>query len=194
MGHLLDWIYRTERPNRLNTTIALLLVLVLTGCASSIPQVIRIAPSNSPSLSVAREAAEQVVGTPVRWGGTIARIENKETETWIEVVDKELRKGGQPMDTDKSQGRFIARVVGFLDPAIYEKGRQITVSGSLEKPVVSRIGEFTYLFPVVKVDTHYLWEAKPDVVYYEPLPYWYYDPWFPYRHPGLFYGPSYYWP
>jgi len=194
MGHLFGEVPVMGRYSSLNIWIILLLVLVLTGCASSIPQALRVAPSNNPSVSVARESAEQMVGTLVRWGGTIARIENKETETWLEVVDKELRSNGQPLDTDKSRGRFIARVAGFLDPAIYEKGRQLTVAGTLEKPVVRRIGEFTYLFPVVKVDHYYLWEAKPDVVYYEPLPYWYYDPWFSYRHPGFFYRPPYYWP
>lgn len=172
----------------------LLVVLLLAGCASGIPQAIRVPPPNNPSVNVVREAAAQMVGTQVRWGGVIARIENKETETWIEVVDKELRSNGQPLDTDKSRGRFIVRVTGFLDPAIYEKGRQITVAGTLEKPVVSHIGEFTYLFPVVKAESEFLWEQKPDVVYYEPLPYWYYDPWFPYRHPGLFYRSPYYWP
>lgn len=166
-------------------------LLAMVGCATTIPEGVRNAPTNNPSVSVARDAAAQLVGSPVRWGGTIARVENKETETWIEVVQKELRRNGEPAQTDTSGGRFIARIGGFLDPVIYEKGRQITIAGALEQPIVSRIGDFTYLFPVVKADSHYLWEAKPDVIFYEPVPYWYYDPWYPYGYP--YYYPPRYW-
>lgn len=196
-GDLMDHILGSIawcRNSSLSRGAILVAILFLYGCVSAIPQAIRVAPANSPTVKAAREAAEKVVGTQVRWGGTIARIENKETETWLEVVDKELRSNGQPMETDQSQGRFIARVAGFLDPVIYEKGRHITVAGTLEKPVVSDIGEFTYLFPVVKVESHYLWEPKSEVVYRERLPYWYYDPWFPYRHPGFLHRAPFYWP
>lgn len=194
MCRRVEWVTSALRHFRLRREAVLMAILLLASCTSTLPQALRVPPPNNPSVNIARERGEQMVGTAVRWGGTVARIENKETETWIEIVDKELRRNGQPMDTDQSRGRFIGRVPGFLDPVIYEKGRQITVAGLLEKPVVSRIGEFTYLFPVVKVDSHYLWETKPEVVYYEPLPYWYYDPWFPYRHPGFLHRPPYYWP
>lgn len=194
MFHAVEWFVFASGRSHLRYWATLVVVFHLAGCASTLPEAIRTPPPNSPAVNVARESGEQVVGAQIRWGGTIARIENKESETWIEIVDKELRRNGQPLETDRSKGRFIARIVGFLDPVIYEKGRQITVAGVLEKPVVSRIGEFTYLFPVVKVDNHYLWEIKPEVVYHEPLPYWYYDPWFPYRHPGFLHRAPYYWP
>ena len=47
----------------------------------------------------------------VRWGGAIASVENRRDETWIEIVER-------PLNTDKSAGRFLARVDGFLDPAV----------------------------------------------------------------------------
>jgi outer membrane lipoprotein len=140
---------------------------------------------------VALDAADKLVGTPVRWGGTIAQVDNKQNETWIELVQKDLRNSGQPLASDHSEGRFVARVAGFLDPAIYSKGREMTVAGTLDQPLPGRIGEFGYLFPVVKANTVYLWEKEPDVVYYDPMPYWYYDPWYPYRFPYHYYPP--YW-
>jgi outer membrane lipoprotein len=169
----------------------LIIAATATGCASNIPVNISTAPAGNPTLESVRENSEQYVGTQVRWGGTIARVENKETETWVEIVTRELRKSGQPIASDETKGRFIARINGFLDPAVYEEGRQLTVAGTLEEAVSSRIGQFTYLYPVVRVETFYLWEKEPDDIQYVPAPPWYYDPWYPYRHPYYWYRPPY---
>jgi len=163
--------------------------LIMAGCTSNIPLSIQNSPPENPGVESVRANTTDYVKRPVRWGGSIAKIENKQTETWVEIVEKELRRGGQPLTTDKSQGRFIARIQGFLDPEIYDKGRQLTVSGVLEQAVTRPIGDFTYLYPVVNVETFYLWEKESDAGLYDPAPYWfyrswYYDPWYsPYPYP-----------
>ena len=154
----------------------------LYACAYNVPTAISIPPPENPSVGEVRERGEAMIGRRVRWGGTIATVTNKEADTWIEIVDRELRRSGQPLESDTSSGRFIARVPGFLDPAIYDKGRQVTVAGILDKPTISTIGEFSYLFPVVAVDSYQLWEPTPETFYMEPLPYWYYHP----IHPGSY--------
>lgn len=154
----------------------------LCACTYNVPTAISTPPPENPSVGEVRERGDAMVGRRVRWGGTIAAVTNKESDTWIEIVDRELRRNGQPLESDNSSGRFIARVPGFLDPAIYEKGRQITIAGTLDKPTISAIGEFSYLFPVVVVDSYQLWEPTPETFYIEPLPYWYYRP----IHPGSY--------
>jgi len=75
----------------------------------------------------------------------------------------------------------IARIPGFLDPVIYEKQREMTVTGALAEPITRTVGDFPYRYPVVDVDTYYLW-AKPLPAtypyYYDPF---WYDPWYPHR-------------
>jgi outer membrane lipoprotein len=167
----------------LRITYAVLLAAALSGCASDIPRPIRHAPATQLDVATARRGVEQLRGTPVRWGGTIASVENRATETWVEVVEQPLDSSGRPKETDQSGGRFIASIDGFVDPHVYSNGRQVTVAGTLEKTVTRKIGEFPYDYPVVKAETHYLWATLQELspaYYYGP--YWY-DPWYPWGYP-----------
>jgi outer membrane lipoprotein len=158
--------------------------LLLAGCASQVPRAVSEPPPRN--LSVAEVRAKQgPIGAQVRWGGTIAKVENYKTETWIEVVERPLDNDGRPQQLDQSGGRFLARVDGFLDPAIYAPGRQITVAGLLQENTTRQIGDYTYTFPVVKVISFYLWPPLSKQVYHDP----WYDPWYPWHDP--FYDPWY---
>lgn len=164
--------------------IVLFACLTLIACASQLPPAIKEAPANNLSLAEVRATPDKFIGALVRWGGIIAKVENKETETWVEIVDKDLSRWGQPRSNDQSSGRFLARIDGFLDPLVYAKGREITISGKVEQSIVNKIGDFTYLFPVIAVVQFYLWQPEPTVIYYDSWPNWFYDPWYPYyRYP-----------
>mgnify|MGYP000604342760 CR=1 FL=1 len=164
------------------SVVLILGLAVLSACTYNVPSAISTPPPNNPSVNEVRQNSESLIGQRVRWGGTIASVTNKESETWIEIVERELRRSGQPLDSDSSAGRFIARIPGFFDPTIYDRGRQITVVGVIEKPMIKTIGDFAYLFPVVAVDGHQLWELTPETIYIEPSPFWYSPPW----HPGYY--------
>jgi outer membrane lipoprotein len=164
----------------------LLLLLALAGCASDIPRPIREAPPGDLRPAQALAEAETRQGTAVRWGGAVASVENRSDETWLEIVEHPLYSDGRPRRTDRSDGRFLARVPGFLDPALYARQRFVTVAGTLEEPVTRTIGAYPYRYPVVRATGHYLWPREPDVVhhhYYYYPPYWY-EPWYyPWRLP-----------
>ncbi|MBK8162957.1 MAG: Slp family lipoprotein [Gammaproteobacteria bacterium] len=163
----------------LSTVTGVLCAGLIAGCASNIPKEISDAPPGSPMVAEVRVDAQQFIGAHVRWGGTIAAVENRESETWVEVVARELDGSGQPRMTDRSAGRFIAVIDGFLDPALYAEEREITVSGVVEDEVTRKIGDYDYAFPRVRVNNYLLWPPRPE---YDPRNYpppWYYDPWFP---------------
>lgn len=169
---------------------------MLGGCASDIPQPIRVAPPNNPTITAVLGDVKAYVGAPVRWGGSIASVENKAHDTWVVIVARPLDSDGEPIDNDRTLGRFIARVDGFLDPDIYSKDREVTVYGTVESRVTQMIGKHPYTYPLIKASTLYLWRDYPEAVPYYPYPYpyWYYDPyfypfyrypyWYPYRRPG----------
>lgn len=142
--------------------LGLTLLLSLGACQSTVPIEIREAPAGSPPLSEARENVRAFEGVPVRWGGTIVSIKNRENDTLIEILGKALESDGEPVAADDILGRFMVRVEGFLDPAIYRPGRDVTVYGSLEKPIERPVGERPYTFPVVQSQTLYLWPDEPD--------------------------------
>ena len=162
----------------------LLLALLLSACASQVPQNIRVAPADMPSLQQVRAQTADHLGQQVRWGGTIIETGNREDATWLTVLGRPLYKGGKPRFTDDSAGRFIAIVPEFLDPQIYAADRQVTVSGTVLRTETGKVGEYPYTYPVVQADAWYLWPEETEWTYGYPYPGWYdpwfYDPWYPY--------------
>ncbi|MCC6208925.1 MAG: Slp family lipoprotein [Gammaproteobacteria bacterium] len=160
---------------------ALLCATLLAGCASNIPKAIKEEPAGNPMVAEVRSDTARFVGTHVRWGGTIAVVDNQANETQVEIVARELDRSGQPRMTDRSAGRFIAIIDGFLDPALYAEGREITVSGVIEDEVTRKIGEYDYNFPLVRANDYLLWPQRLDPDPRDYPPYWYYDPWYPWH-------------
>jgi outer membrane lipoprotein, Slp family len=173
----------------MSVTVNLLLGgILLTGCASQVPKAIQESAPGNLSVAEVRADVNVFIGRPVRWGGTIVDVENLKTDTLVEVLARPLGRDGRPSDSGPSSGRFLARIKGFLDPAVYVKDHSFTVTGTVAKAVQRPIGEHPYLYPEVAVDSHYLWAPEPEPVY-AGYPYWRrwglygYDPWYPYWYP-----------
>lgn len=160
--------------------------MLLSGCATQVSERIARAPAIDISVADARADIDAHVGETVRWGGTIIAADNEAEESRLEIVARPLRRDGRPQDVDSSPGRFIALFDGFLDPAIFMEGRDVTVFGTLEGERMGHIGEREYRYPVVRVLEYQLWRSV-DVRDYPPgyRSYYYYDPWYwgPYYHP-----------
>jgi outer membrane lipoprotein len=163
--------------------LLLAISVVLAGCASTIPPEISSPPANSPTVSIARGGIEPFLGSEVRWGGLIVSVQNRENDTRIEIVARELNSSGRPLDSDFSPGRFIAVLEGFIDPAVYAEKRQITVYGMLLESVDQLIDQHVYAYPVVAARSYMLWQPLPERDPYMYSPYWY-DPWY-----GPWHGP-----
>jgi outer membrane lipoprotein len=165
-------------------------LLLLGGCATSeVPQAIRDEPARSPSVAQAQQAPEPYLGRRVRWGGSVIEVRNRRRTTEIEVLSRPLKADGAPRDDGPGEGRFIALLQGFADPAEYPKDRLLTVTGRLQRVETRPVGEYPYPYPVVEVQSRYLWPEPPP----PPPPYSYpgpwYDPWYGPWHP--WYGPWY---
>jgi outer membrane lipoprotein len=165
----------------------LLLTLLLSACASQVPQGIKEAPADNPSQELVHKSIADYLGQQVRWGGTIIETGNREATTLLTVLGRPLYRGGEPKFTDDSAGRFIAIVPAFLDPQVYASDRQVTVTGTLLRTETGQVGEFPYTYPVIQADAWYLWPKAIEAPYGYPYPGWYdpwyYDPWYPYRYP-----------
>jgi len=137
-------------------------------------------------LSLARIQAEpdQHNGTLVVFGGKIVRTMNQQQETLIEVVQLPLNARQRPKDVDASQGRFLVRASGYLDPYIYGQGREITVVGRIIGTRAMQIGDMDYEYVVLRAENIRLWEPEQESVRvyhdYSPFFYWHGPGW---RHP-----------
>jgi outer membrane lipoprotein len=158
--------------------VPLAAALGLAACAS-VPQ-----PLEGEYSAITAEAASDAeVGSRVRWGGGIVDTRPGRESTCIEILARSLDARARPVESDETQGRFLACREGFEDPAIYESGRDITVTGRLSGFVEGKIGEFEYVYPRVEADKLFLWSDRREYHYRDP---WYRDPWWPYYRPWYY--------
>lgn len=181
MGHVLynagvNPMY-SSRLRRIFLAAGMLLILNLQACSSHIPTQISQPVINEPSLDSVRLNLTEFIGQKVRWGGTILATENGQNTSLVSIVAFPLNAQGRPVQSGESMGRFIASIDDFLEPLVYSADRQITVTGSILRTEPRKVGDYTYNYPVIKVDNYYLWEPVIVPEYNYP-PYWWYDPWY----------------
>jgi len=166
----------------------LLLIMSISACTAHIPPEIKQPLEGSPSIGEVRDKADAYISQKVRWGGVILDTENQQDTSSLTIVAFPLNDSGEPLVSDKSTGRFIAKFDEFIEPRIFSRDRVITVTGKLLKTETLEVGEYAYEYPVVEVEHHYIWPVKEDPAYINYPPYWWYDPWYPYP----YYYPVYY--
>ncbi len=171
------------------------LLAVLAGCASTTPNPVASAPPGAVSLAEVGADPSAFVGRPVRWGGTLVGVRNRNSSSVLEILSRPLSGNGLPDIDGQSSGRFLAVIAGFVDPAAHASGTRVTVIGRVSGSEHGRIGEYDYHYPVVAVDSWRDWG-----VYREPVPVrdpfccspWGYDPWY-WGYPGYgWWGYPYY--
>ena len=122
-----------------------------------------------PQISVPEAQHGGLSGQRVRWGGIIVSTTPQKEDTCFEILARPLSSEARPRRTDESEGRFIACAPGFYDPAVYSKGRELTVVGTLQQPEMRKIGEHEYQYPKVAAEGVYLWpKREQSPVYYYP--------------------------
>mgnify|MGYP001548551259 CR=1 FL=1 len=171
---------------------ALAALLLLAGCSSTPEALKGTYTTLEPSQASIRD-----LGTDVRWGGVILDARPDARQTCFEVLSRSLDKSYRPRAEDLTQGRFIACRDGFLDPEVFAKGREITLTGALVAIDERQVGDFNYRYPVVDIDELVLWQKRQKVMVYNHYgyggygwhsPYWgYRGGWYGYGYP---YGPS----
>jgi outer membrane lipoprotein len=159
------------RLNRFLEWIAWLSFLWLAGCAAAIsPEMMKHVDQSIPFEGILKDP-EAFQGKTVLLGGDIIETENFPDKTLIIILQRPLDSQKKPSGEDKSKGRFIVSVPGFLDPAIYGQGRQITVVGTVAGKEVRALDEIKYTYPIIDKRELYLWpmeetvETEPGVIF-----------------------------
>lgn len=138
------------------TRISIAFALCLLGGCASVPaplqgQFADIAPGNGGKTTEA-----------IRWGGRVIDVVPGADQTCLEVLGMPLDDSARPRDVDADVGRFNACKSGFLDPAVFMSGREVTVTGKVDRVIERQIGDYTYAMPEVRVDTLFLWPVRPE--------------------------------
>ena len=109
--------------------VSLVALAWLGGCASVVPEAIRTESPGNVQIAQVRDRPQQFRDAVVRWGGNIVSTRNEREHTVLEIIGRGLDKDGRPREEDFNLGRFLVKVQGFLDPAIYKPEREVTVRG-----------------------------------------------------------------
>ncbi len=121
------------------------------------------------------------VGHTVILGGDILSTHNTEQQTFVEVLHKPLDRLEAPLTTNQSSGRFMARCNEYLDPAVYTKGREVTIAGRVLGTHTGMVGEIEYIYALIScIETH-LW-SRPNPAVYRSYHHHYPGYWRPYYH------------
>ena len=157
-------------------SLLVLTSLVMLGCQSAplLP-----VPKTNPPVAAVQSNPDAHKDQVVTWGGVILSSEAKKDGTEITILAKRLSSSTRPIESDVSLGRFITNINGFLDPAVFAPGREMSVNGIVTGTENRKVDDYDYLYPVVNATTYHLWPVR---IKYEDDDY-YWDPW---------YGPRYY--
>ena len=155
--------------------VAATLLLLFTACAPAISKGMKDQVDKNLRFREVFSNPDAFRGRVVMWGGVIIEAKNQKEGTLLEILQKPLDWIGQPEDGDESEGRFLALYEGFLDTALYAKGREITAAGEIRGKRVQPMGEVEYSYPLMSAREIHLWpeRVKERIV---PAPYWGY-PW-----------------
>ena len=137
-----------------------LILLWLTACAPTISPEILKTVDQSISFEALLKNPDAFQGKTVLFGGDIVKTENYPDKTLIIVFQLSLNSDNKPIRGDKSGGRFIVSVMRFLDPAIFQPGRQITVVGVAAGKEVRPLDDIHYTYPVIDRRYLYLWQRE----------------------------------
>lgn len=103
-------------------------------------------------------------GKDVRWGGLILSTTNLQDRTRVEVLAYPLDARARPRSEVEPTGRFMLEQAGYLEPATYAEGRQVTVVGTVTGTRSGRVGESDYVYPLIDARQLHLWPRGRDGV------------------------------
>jgi outer membrane lipoprotein len=169
----------------------LLLALVcaaVAGCASVFPGQMLQGVDRSLTLGVLRSDPDRYRNARVVLAGEIIETRPRAGRTEIEVLSRPLGDGDAPRRTDETDGRFIMVAPDFLDPAVYARGRRVSMVGTVLGGEERALGDQPYRYVLTRPDQIYLWPLPAAYGYPYPYPYAGY----PYPYIGGPYWP-YYW-
>ena len=149
-------------------------LIFLNGC-SGLPKAMQNEPYTDVGLNTVKADFASYMEKPLRWGGKIINVTNKEDLTQAQLLFYPLNWFGRPSITVETEGRFMISSDKFLDPAVYKEGVEVTVSGVLTAKIKQQVGEKTLTLPVLSIKHIHLWPEyrRYDNGYYLQSPYYF---------------------
>ena len=145
----------------------LYLFCFLLAACTSLPQAMWDANVVDIPYSQATQNIDIHKDTPVRWGGIIISIKNLENFSLVQTIYYPLNYLGRPNLNGPHRGLFVFKNAKFLDPAVYVRGKEITVVGILNGGIKLTTGEKVIQVPLLLSKATHLWPEYYHKDYYD---------------------------
>jgi outer membrane lipoprotein len=140
-----------------------MLLSVLFGCAKTFPPKTMETVDRNIRFSALQKNPSAFEGKSVLLGGVIIETQPHSEKTVLVISQRELNFNQNPVADEKSKGRFMVSTTEFLDPAIYRKGRKVTVIGRVTGEVIRPIDGVPYRYPVLQKVSLHLWPVAENM-------------------------------
>lgn len=144
-----------------STLLILLLSTLISSCATT--SKFDISQTNKALTPNIVSAEPDInIGQTVLWGGTILDIKNLKDTTQLEILAYPLNSSHRPMQDKSPLGRFLIIHTGYLEPATYVQGAQLSVMGIIGKNKSAKVGDSKYVYSVINSTQMHLWNPKTN--------------------------------
>jgi len=155
--------------------LLVLLTALVAGCGHVLSGEALRAVNRDLSYAQAKAEPPAHEGEVLLLGGEIVGNRATREGSVLEILRYSLGGGDRPRYPDEAGGRFLAESSRYLDPAIYDEGRLVTLTAALAGEQTRALGERPYRYPVFRIEEIYLWPEP-----YNGYPYG--DPFYPHGH------------
>jgi outer membrane lipoprotein len=138
----------------------------LPGCAGISSQA-RSQVTYHGSFAELQARPEAFLGQVVLLGGRILETQPAAERSALNVLQLTLDAQDEPVEDDRSQGRFRVTAPRLLDPEVFRQGLRVTVVGRVSGSEVLAIGSLAYRMPVLEAIEIKLWPPQAAV---DPYP------------------------
>jgi outer membrane lipoprotein len=147
--------------------IQLIIISIFVSSCTTIPKVLQGDYSN---LTPHQAKQNHIVMETIRWSGQIIQVINDQDKTCFVVINSQTDSSLRPRNIIPQKGsRFIACKAEFLEPEAFNN-RLVTITGTLSKYSIEKVGEYNYEYPVVSAEKIYIWsQSRPNHINYNPI-------------------------
>ena len=140
--------------------LAMIAILSLIGCTSVISENAMKSVDNTVTYENVMANPDGHKGKVLLLGGTVLETIPMTEKTVIMVLQHPLTGSDKPDIAAPSRGRCLVEAEGFIDPAVYGPGRQVTLVGVVTGKETRKLGQLDYTYPVIKGTEIYLWPLQ----------------------------------
>jgi outer membrane lipoprotein len=140
--------------------LAAMAILSLIGCTSVISENALKNVDKTVSYENVMSNPDENRGKTLLLGGTVLETTPMNEKTVIMILQHPLTGSDRPDIAAPSKGRCLVEVDGFVDPAVYGPGRQVTFVGVITGKETRKLGNLNYTYPVMKGTEVYLWPLQ----------------------------------